>query len=102
MRIISGFPQVIFGQTPPVEFDSWRAGLILVYKKHFELLVKLTPVKLFRRYYLKIFSGTIWSSCVGKKILGLANETTSASAESVEIKFNHRNKCGIQVQTKKK
>ena len=47
----------------------------------------MTPVKLSRRYYLIFFNGT-WTSCVGKKIISLANKTSSASAESLEIKFN--------------
>ena len=31
----SGFPQIIFGLTPPVNFDSRRASLILVLLKDF-------------------------------------------------------------------
>ena len=62
-----GFPHIIFGVTPSVDFDSRRAGLILVLLKHFELFVKVTPVKLPRRYYSKISIGTIKTSCVRKK-----------------------------------
>ena len=70
-----GFPHIIFGVTPLVDFDSRRASLILVLLKHFELFVKVTPVKLPRRYYSKISISTIKTSCVRKKILSLANGT---------------------------
>ena len=42
LGVVFGFPAVIFGQTPPVDFDPWRAGLILDQQKYFELLVKVT------------------------------------------------------------
>ena len=40
-----GFPHIIFGETPSVDFDSRLAGLILVLLEHFELFVKVTSVK---------------------------------------------------------
>ena len=48
-----GFPHIICGVTPSVDFDSRKAGLILVLLKHFELFVKVTPVKLFAGTILK-------------------------------------------------